>query len=244
MKTFKHSVSSVEGFAIVSVEGKIAEYFELSFRGGRGQHRILIPASDTSASSSSSRHWRREEVISVAKLGESLSSVLDGLEELGLEGVPASMEFDLRRAMNLHEPSPSPYQHRSFADADSPLPPQAQQQAPCSSPSCLEQQQQHLDLLPSEEELVEELFRAAEGGANLAAFVGATSSSSGAPYSPPPSPFASDRFQELWVELTSFASVTNSFLITGRRTPTSNCFERCLFSTYAVWQKYIFGVFD
>ncbi len=121
----------------------------------------------------------------MARLGESLSSVLDGLEELGLEGIPASMEYDLRHAMDLHSPTPTTVTPRTGL------------QDSCSVASCPESSSlaatavdpQHLDLLPSEEELVEELFRSGGGGGgggssdDLASFVRAAT--------------GADRFQEL-----------------------------------------------
>ncbi len=141
----------------------------------------MVPAAE-------GRRWRCEEVISVARLGESLSSVLDGLEELGLEGVPASMEYDLRRAMNLHSPTPPSSASAPTAHGVSVAAAEACSSCSTGSPTP-EQQQQHLDLLPSEEELVEELFRsAADGGGDLAPLVRVTNAS--------PSPL-SDRFQEL-----------------------------------------------
>ncbi len=52
----------------------------------------------------------------MAKLGESLSALLDGLEEVGFESLPAAMEFDLRKAMDL------PHEEEALQEFLKPLP--------------------------------------------------------------------------------------------------------------------------
>ena len=55
--------------------------------------------------------WRRQNCSecseALAELGESLHHLLTGLEDLGVDSLPAEVESDMRRAMSL-SPRPSP----------------------------------------------------------------------------------------------------------------------------------------
>ena len=46
-----------------------------------------------------------ETEAEVAELGESLNHILTRLEDIGIDGLPADLEIDLRHVMNLESPS-------------------------------------------------------------------------------------------------------------------------------------------